>query len=431
MNSLIVKVKSNINKLLSSGFFHIFGSNVINKILGFISGVFIVRFVSKYEYGIYSSALNSFSFFLLVSGIGMLSGVLQLCSENAKNLEKNLQIFKYGSQKGIIANVILGFIIVLSSFILQLPIKESNDILLLLSFVPALEIANEFQKVYFRSRLDNKSYAYSNTIGTFFLVVFSIFGAYNFGIKGIIVARYLSAIVTIIITKKYFKGPIFIKNSKLDEKDRNILFKISFISMLNSGISELLYLVDIFVIGIIISNPDVIADYKVAIVIPTALAFIPASICIYIYPYFSMNKDNKYWVKKNLNLTLLIVGAINAIISISLFILAPYILTALFGEQYLSALTMFRLSALSYFFMGTFRIISGNILVTQRKLKFNFFVSTTSGILNVILNIVLIYLLGAVGAAWTTLFISCMSGVILTLYLFYIVENIEESKEDV
>ena len=39
-------------KLFSTGFFHIFGSNVINKILSFASGILLVRILTKSEYGI-------------------------------------------------------------------------------------------------------------------------------------------------------------------------------------------------------------------------------------------------------------------------------------------------------------------------------------------------------------------------------------------
>lgn len=50
------------NKLFKTGFFHIFGSSVINKIVTFASGIILVRILSKEEYGVYTYAENLLSF---------------------------------------------------------------------------------------------------------------------------------------------------------------------------------------------------------------------------------------------------------------------------------------------------------------------------------------------------------------------------------
>ncbi|MDD7513313.1 MAG: oligosaccharide flippase family protein [Clostridiales bacterium] len=418
-------LKQGINKLFSTGFFHIFGSNVINKILGFISSVFIVRLLSKYDYGIYTSGLNIFSFFMMLSCIGMISGVLQLCSENARNLDKNYSIYSYGSRIGILFNVFLGLIILLSSVVFTFPIKGTEQILMMLALIPVFEGTIEFQKTYFRSRLENKSFSYANTINSFFVVLCSVVGAFIYEVNGLIIGRYLAAFITIAIIKIYLKGPIAVKSAHIEKDDKEALWKISLISMINGGLSQLLYLVDIFFIGLLVKDSVAVADYKIAIIIPTALAFIPASICIYIYPYFSLNKDNKEWVAKYYKLTMILMGGLNLFISIFLIVFAPIIIKILFGDQYMSSIGMFRISAASYFFLGTFRTISGNLLVTQRKLKFNLIASIITGVANVLSNYVLINIMGAQGAAWTTLFVSCLSGCALTGYMIYVINNID------
>lgn len=422
-------LKKTINKLFSTGFFHIFGSNVINKILGFVSSVFIVRLVSKYNYGLYTSALNIFSFFMILSTMGMISGVLQLCSENARNLEKNYQIYNYGARIGILFNFFLGIVIFLSSIIFEFPIKGSEKILMLLSFIPVFEGTIEFQKTYFRSRLENQLFSYANTLNTFFVVLCSVLGAFIYEVNGLIIGRYLAAFISIFIIKNNLNAPLSVKHTCLEKEDKDSLWKISLISMLNGGLSQILYLVDIFLIGLLVKDASSVADYKIAIIIPTALEFIPSSICIYIYPYFSLNKDKKEWVEKYYRITMILVGCLNLFISVFLVIFAPFIIKIIFGEQYMSSLSMFRISAISYFFLGTFRTISGNLLVTQRRLKFNLIISIITGILNLISNFFLIKFMGAEGAAWTTLFISCMSGCILTGYMIHVINNLG-SKEN-
>ncbi|MBS6798853.1 MAG: oligosaccharide flippase family protein [Firmicutes bacterium] len=419
------KIKDAINKLLNTGFFHVFGSNVINKVLGFISSVFIVRLISKADYGVYTTALNHLSFFLLLSGMGMVSAVLQLCSENAKNRNKNLEIYEYGSSIGIKFNLLLGVAILIFTFFSNSNIEGANKILSWLAFIPFFEGINEFQKIYFRSNLDNRSYAFSNSMGAFLVVVCSVSGAFISGVKGLIAGRYVAAILIAIITKICLKGPVKFKTSPTKNIEKKVLYKISMISMANNGISELLYLFDILIIGEVMGSSTAVADYKIAIIIPTALIFIPASVCIYIYPYFSMNKDNGEWVKRNFDLLIIVMGIINVVISITLIIFAPFIIELVFGKQYLSAVSMFRISALNYFFSGTFRIITGNLLVTQRKLKFNFYASIIAGLVNLVSNYVFINIMGPIGAAWTTLGISFFSGIIYTFYFYKVIKKIK------
>lgn len=417
------KIKIGIQKLFSTGFFHVFGSNVINKVLAFFSSVMIVRLVSKADYGVYTAALNKLSFFLLISGIGMTSAVLQLCSEKAEDKVENERLYRYGSSIGINFNILLALIIIIGAAVLPESIKNSNNILMLLAFIPFLEIINEFQKVYFRSRLDNKSFSYANSIGTFFIVVLSVVGSLIYGIIGLIVGRYIAAVINIAVTKIYLKGPVYLKIKKDEKIDRSTFFKISTVSMLNGGISELLYLFDILVIGAVSGMATLVADYKIAIIIPSALVFIPASICMYIYPYFSLNKDNREWLSKKFNFLMLSLGGFNFLITAFLFIFAPQIISILFGENYLGAVTMFRISSVNYFFLGTFRIISGNLLVTQRKLTFNFYVALISGIFNIIGNYIFVTEFGAVGATWTTLMITATTGIVSTIYFLIVIKN--------
>ena len=53
------KLLPRINTLFKTGFFHIFGSNVINKILAFLSSVILVRILTKTEYGAFTYAILS------------------------------------------------------------------------------------------------------------------------------------------------------------------------------------------------------------------------------------------------------------------------------------------------------------------------------------------------------------------------------------
>ena len=81
-------IKRITSKLGCTGFFHVFGSTAINKIISFASGIVLVRLISKSEYGIFSYANNLLNFFMIACGLGAASGILQMCSEQRDELEK-------------------------------------------------------------------------------------------------------------------------------------------------------------------------------------------------------------------------------------------------------------------------------------------------------------------------------------------------------
>ena len=89
----------------------------------------------------------------------------------------------------------------------------------------------------------------------------------------------------------------------------------------------------------------------------------------------------------------------------------------------MDCLTCFRILSIGYFFSGTFRVISGNLLVTQRKLKFNLFVNIICGIINIIGDLILIPKLYSIGAAITTFVVILISGLISTIYYLYLIRK--------
>ena len=64
MSKKIKQLKNLIRKLKTTGFGHLFGSSVINKILTFMSSIILVRLIPKSDYGIYSNADNILGMFI-------------------------------------------------------------------------------------------------------------------------------------------------------------------------------------------------------------------------------------------------------------------------------------------------------------------------------------------------------------------------------
>ena len=410
-------------KLMSTGFFHVFISTFLNKGITFLAGIVLVRLLSKEAYGTFSYAYNIYSFFMLATGMGMGSAILQVCSEEI-NVEKKDQLYQYGCTFGIIFDVFLACIMLIVALMIPLPISGANLLLATMALLPLVQLVPSLQMTFLRTELRNKEYAKSTNLQTVFIAGLTMLLCVFFKEYGRILALYIASIITMFFIRYIYGVNVSVRKPNLEKKYQNDMIRIAVISMLNTGLSELMYLIDIYVLGFTLADEQAIAIYKVSTIIPTALSFIPLAVVTYAYPYFAKNRENKKWMKKISICSYVSLGLLNLIIGILLVFLAPYILTVVYGKEYLDAVNCFRILGLNYTISGTFRVFSGNILVSQRKLMFNFVVALMSSIINIVLNILFISLWGIEGAAIATLITSTITGILNTGYLCIVISRI-------
>lgn len=414
------RIASLTKKIKTTGFFDIFGSSIIVKVVGFLSSIILVRMVTKEEYGVFSYAWNIYSIIMLLSGFGALHAVLQIGSEDAQDDKLKAQIYQYAWNKGSLVNFFLGIAILLLGLFVPLEIGEASFLLCIMCLLPFIQYGSDYQTMYLRTERKNRQYGQANIVNVVLVLCFSIVGSLIWREKGFVFGRYVAYILLVIFGIIFWKVPIAFRKVKLSEKAKKDFWYIALVSMLNGGLSQLLYLADVFLIGMIIPNESIIASYKVATTIPTALSFIPTALITYIFPYFTSHKDDGKWCMKYYGIVTGIMAIFNGLVAITMFFGAEIIITLMFGSAYLDAVIPFRILSISYFFSGTFRSIAGNLLVTQRKLGFNTGVAIFSGILNIIADIFLILWQGSIGAAYATLSVVIFSSILNVFYLIFV-----------
>ena len=426
MSSKKQELMSKIRWIIDKGAVHILGTNVVNKVLSFFTNIFIVRFLTKSEYGIFGYANNIISFFLLVSGLGMLSGVLQYGSENRSEEEKKLY-FKYGMNFGLIINGILALLVFLYVKWVPVAIGGTQKYILLMCLVPLLDYVFNYLCTILRCRKENKKYALMLNINTVTYFVSSCAGAFLFGISGVIIGRYIAYMISIVqgVIFCNYKEIISYKSEQLNVKQKVGIIKYSIICCMSNALSQILYLLDVYLIGVYIQDSQVIASYKAATLIPSALTFIPLGIITFIYPYFAENNLNYNWLKEKMIVLFKVLAAVNGAISLGLIILAPWIIKLLWGAEYMDSLASFRILAFNYFLSGTFRIPAGNILAMLKNVKVNLIVSVLAGTANIFLDIFLIQRMGSEGAALATVLVVMISVVISMPALLYKVKSLK------
>ncbi|MCL1847428.1 MAG: oligosaccharide flippase family protein, partial [Coriobacteriia bacterium] len=130
-------------KLRETGFFHVFGSSLINRIIGFVSVFLLVRVLPQDAYGAYSYVYAILSTILLFNGLGVVTGALQLCSEEEPGSGHSVQVFQYAARLGFIFDAILVVLLLVVSLIVVFPLQGTDTLTRTIAFLPLVILAFE------------------------------------------------------------------------------------------------------------------------------------------------------------------------------------------------------------------------------------------------------------------------------------------------
>ena len=170
---MVRKYIEKLKILVSTGFFHVFGSSVVNKIIAFLSNIVLVRILTKVEYGVFTYAWNIYSIVLLVNGLGLESGTLQLCSERSGELDFAKKITSYGVRIGIFFDFLLALFILGLGILAPLTIGDAGKLLQLLCLLPIFQFLYNLSTMYLRSQKKNKEYSKLTVLNTILIFGFS------------------------------------------------------------------------------------------------------------------------------------------------------------------------------------------------------------------------------------------------------------------
>ena len=426
----ISSIKSLAHKAFKRGAIDIFVSSFLNKFIMLLSNVLIIRFMNSTDYGIFTYAYNIVTIVAIVSTLGIDTAMMQFCCEDRPLLER-LSIAKFSFNVGIASNLAFSVFTVIGALIIPLSIPEGKPVLISMAFLlPIMSVLN-YQKYWLRIAKENRKFGILTNVSSFTYLIGSLALIFILGLYGAVIGRYLGFIIPIVLglffTKKnaarIFTAP------RIERKISKEVFKYGITIALTNGISELLYYLDVYVVGLVTTDPVSIAYYKSATVIPRVLTSIPAIIMLFVYPYFAYNKNKYKWVKKNVFLMQVVLAPICIAVAIIFIVFAPLIMTKLYGEEYIAAVLPFRILMVSAVFSSVFRIIAGNVLAMLGRVKENFYMGCIECVLNVVFDYILIKYYGGVGAAVATLLITVISSIMCNVYLYYYLRKNQKRAE--
>lgn len=251
-------------------------------------------------------------------------------------------------------------------------------------------------------------------------ITLRIFGALLFGLEGTICFRVFAEIIScfLIVVVVYRKYLVKAEKKCITKSLKSELLKFSVNNMIANGIWVIFMITDIFLIGRILNNPEDLANYKVAYVLPSNMAIVTAAIGVFVTPYFVKHEKNFQWVRKNyfkvVAINLIIVGAMAFV----LFALAPQLIFLLYGDSYLNTVLIMRLLIVAHFFNASIKSITASLLASMGYAKENMWISLFAFVLQVIMAVNILPRFGLTGLAVNNIFVYLlMAGITFIVFV--------------
>lgn len=420
-----------IRMLWEKGAFHVIIGNFLTKFIAFFGSIFLVNRLTKEDYGLLSYIENIYGYIFIFAGLGLGNALLRYVIL-ADDKEMKYSIYRYTVVRGSIINVILILLVSLIVFLFDFEnrFNEAKYFLPILLLALPFHYVLENNLLLFRAMLMNRWFALLTVLTSFFLISFQIIGASFFDLEGVVYFKLfvyviLSVVVYYIIKKNMFKDN---KNKSLINKKFSVeINKFSIQYMITNGIWVLFMLNDIFLLGLLIGEPAIIAEYKVAYIFSANLSIISTAIGVFVGPYFVKNEKNNSWVWGNYKKLILTMFLIITPVAFILIVFSRQIIILFFGEDYSSATYIMRILTVSAYINCVFRYTTAHLIASMGKVNYNLIISLIGIIFQIILNIILIPNYGAEGVAITSVLVYFIMSVAL-IFVFTLKYRCSEIK---
>lgn len=409
-------LKRKVKMIYEKGAFHIITGNFINKFVGLCGSIFIVRLLTKSEYGTLGYVENLYSYFYILAGFGLSAALLRY-NVIAKDKQEAYRNYSYVIKLGSKINLVLVIVGICFALIYTHPesyYKATYLLPILLISLPFQDISNA-NLCNERAMFENKRYAYLSIGVSLISVISRVIGSAIAGVTGSIIMRLIGEIITALgltffTYNKYFKKE---NKSNLEYKKKKEINLYAFQNMVANGIWVLFIITDVFLIGLLGTGSNMLADYKVAYMLPSNMSIITSAITIFIGPYFVKNENDYEWVKNNYIKVILLSVILVGIFALFLGVFAKYIILILYGEEYLNVIHIMRILLLAHFINACFKGVTGSLLATMGQAKSNMIISFIGFSIQVTMGIIIIPRYGIMGLSIGSVFVYLLMSVIL------------------
>ena len=404
--------------LFKGGFFHILTGNVMNKAVAMISSIVIARIVDKVQYADLSYADNIYAYIALLSGLGMSSALLKFASTN-NSVALNKAYLQFAYKVGSLFELLASVAACIGLMVFNIPYPNARIFAWALVFYPVLTHINTTNLVFARTQLENKKYAKGGVLQSVSVCVLSILFLLLFGVYGIVAARYVALLVTLIYTFSFVKNLKYEKETSILTREQKKAFVTMGISLgLASFFSGIMPINEAFLVNNIIRDEITTSNFRVAGLFPQLLNLISGAITVYYFPIVARLKDAKEIKKKVLRIEMFNFMIVFAATALGM-LLTPFALDVLYGGKYNDAISISYVLWLMRGMHCILRAVPMNMLPAIGKTSFNVVMSVIACVLQCVLDCIFLLKFGVVGVALGSIIVYLISGIGYWIYFHY------------
>ena len=416
---MILLIKNFIDGFISRSGNAIFISTILSRILSFVGSVVVLRLLDNKELGVILFAFSIIQFIIPIAGFGLHQSLLRYGALLKSNKEKE-KLFSYVLKNGVIGSLILIIIVILVGWFIPFQFKKTFYYLSLLSTAILTNFLFELVKTQFRLQHKNILFAKAEFFQSFLLVVLIFtLTMYLEGLGYVIALISAPLLSAMLLVKKlkitfYFKSDLTITN--LD------FWKYGFFGGLSNVVTQLLFIIDIILIGELMSDPLLVTQYKYISIIPFSLLFLPRIFIAADFVTFTEKINQKEYIKKYIKSYMLFFSFLSIIIFSLSYVFSDSILL-IFGKQYVKYSDSFLILIFGVTGIFILRGLFGNLLSSIGKMSVNYYIVSAALIINIISNYYLISRYGIKGAAITSCILMWFTGILSWICFNYLYKN--------
>ncbi len=372
---------------------YVFFSLLIAKICAFSGSVMMIRILPEKEFGILSVVASVFAIFVPFSGFGSFQSLIRFGSLSSTEKEKK-DLSDYLFKRGLIYQLLLSIVFFLIAFFYT---TYYYYIFYIFIFFAIRLIGVYFlshKQVELRIHMKNKEYAMLNNIvnigGLIMMIGFSLL----WGLYGYLLANLIAPFLSLF----WYRKPLLdIKVSAMQFQKKEI-WSFAFHASVTALLSDAFFSADILLLNYF-KDENVVANYKVVLLIPSNITFLALSFMQSDYPVLAKNSYNRSFLISYIINYYKVFIPVSILIFVFGYLFSNTLLELFFGLKYSD--NSFAFSLLLGAFCGSMllRNLYGNMLSAVGLMKRNTFYSVLSLVLLVGFSFVLVSEDGVVGMA--------------------------------
>ncbi|MGJ8743605.1 oligosaccharide flippase family protein [Polaribacter sp.] len=416
MNLLINYIKG----FLSRSGSYVISATILARVFSFIASWLALKFIENDELGVVLFAYNIVIFLLPISGFGLNQSLIRYGALLKTEEEKN-SLFLYVLKKGVLASLLLVFLLIIGSFFITFKFENTQVYLIILSFLIIPTFVFEIIRAQFRLQHNNKSFAYTEFIHSIILLISILLLSYFFKEMGYAIALLVTPLATSILFIN--KLNINFKSTIKTTIATFSFWKYGFFASLSNVVTQLLFVIDILLIGYLLEDTEMITNYRYISLIPFSLLFLPRVFIATDFVTFTEKIYDKNYIVNYIKSYVLFFVFASVFLVLFCWLFSGTILGLLdksfiqFTETFL--ILMFGITGI-YILRGLF----GNLLSSIGKANTNYYIASFGLLLNIISNYYLIPKYGIKGAAITSALLMWLTGILSAVLFWYLYKKL-------